>query len=87
VRPNCKKEFLLVHKLNKYSKTKLNATGRRAGEASENICRDFLGNKKAENFGENVQELILLYSAIGCNTSLKLLSLVSYLIFFLPTWE
>ena len=37
--------------------TKLNATERRAGEAFENISRDFLGNKKIENCSENVQEL------------------------------
>jgi hypothetical protein len=63
VRPNCKKEFLLVCKLNKYLKTKplvqkKNATQRRAGEAFENTCRDFLGNKKAKNCSENVQKLI-----------------------------
>jgi hypothetical protein len=58
--------------------TELNATERTAREAFENICRDFLGNKKAENCSENVQELISFYSAIGCNTSLKLHSLLSH---------
>jgi hypothetical protein len=57
--------------------TKLNATERRAWGAFENICRDFLGNKIVENCSENVQELIPLYSAIGCNMSLKLHSLLS----------
>jgi len=58
--------------------TKLNATERRAGEAFENVCMDFLGNKKVENYRENVQELISLYSTIGCNTSLKVHSLLSH---------
>jgi hypothetical protein len=60
--------------------TKLNATERKAGEAFENICRDFLSNKKVENCSENVQELISLYSAI-CATSLNLHFLLSHKIF------
>ena len=58
--------------------TKLNATERRAGGTFENVCRDFLGRKKAENYSENVQDLISLYSAIGCTTLLKLHSLLSH---------
>jgi len=49
--------------------TKLNAIERRASEAFENACKHFLGNKKAENYSENVQELISSYSATGCNMS------------------
>ena len=52
--------------------TKLNSTERRASKAFENICRNCLGNKKAENYSEIVQELISLYQAMVCNMSLKL---------------
>jgi len=38
--------------------TKLNYTGRRAWRAFENVRRNFLGNDKAENYSEIVQELI-----------------------------
>ena len=51
--------------------TKLNGTERRAWEAFENVCRNFLGNGKAENYSEIVHELISSYSAMGCNVSLK----------------
>ena len=51
--------------------TKLNGTERRVWEAFENVCRNFLGNKKAENCSEILQELISSYSALGCNMSLK----------------
>jgi hypothetical protein len=34
-------------------------------------CRNLLGNEKAENYGEIVQEPILSDSAVGCNMSLK----------------
>jgi hypothetical protein len=50
---------------------KLNGTERRAWEAFENVCRNFLDNEKAENYSEIVQELISSYSALGCNMSLK----------------
>ena len=35
--------------------TKLNATERRPWKAFENVCRNFLGNEKAENYSEIVQ--------------------------------
>jgi len=52
--------------------TKLNCTERRAWKAFETVCRNFLGNKKAENYSEILHELISSYSAIGCNMSSKL---------------
>jgi hypothetical protein len=55
--------------------TKLNVTVRRAREASENLCRNFLGGVKAENHRKVVQELITSYSAEGCN-----------FIFCIPIW-
>jgi hypothetical protein len=39
------KQLLEDHGIN----TELNGTERRAWEAFENVCRNFLGNKKAEN--------------------------------------
>jgi len=67
--------------------TKLNAIERRTWEAFENVCKHFLGNKKTENYSENVQELISSYSATGCNMSLKLHFLHFYFNFFLQMWE
>jgi len=34
--------------------TTSNSTGRRAWKAFENVCRNFLGNKRAENYSEIV---------------------------------
>jgi hypothetical protein len=39
---------------------KLDSTERSVWKAFENICRNFLGNKKAENCSEIVQELIFI---------------------------
>jgi len=44
---------------------KLDSTERRAWKAFGNICRNFLGNEKAENYSEIVQELISLYNNIS----------------------
>jgi len=52
--------------------TKLNSTGRRAWKTFENVCRNFLGNKKVENYSETVQEPVASYSAVGHNMSLTL---------------
>jgi hypothetical protein len=60
--------------------TKLNATERRARKAFENVWRTFLGNEKADNYSDIVQELISSYSA--CNMSLKLHFMHSHLNFF-----
>ena len=57
---------------------KLNSTGRRDWETFVNICRNFPGNVKVENYSKIVQELISPYSAMGCNMSLKLHFLQSY---------
>jgi hypothetical protein len=51
--------------------TELNSTERRAWKAFQNVCRNFLGNEKAENYSEIMKELISSYSAMGCNVSLK----------------
>jgi len=51
--------------------------------AFEYICRNFLGSEKSENNSEIVQGLISSYIAAGCNMSLKLHILHSYLDLFL----
>ena len=45
--------------------TKLNFAERRAWKEFENICRNFTGNKKEENYKETVQQLISSYIAVG----------------------
>jgi hypothetical protein len=35
------------------------------------ICKDFLGNHKAANYQEVVQDLLTSYKAMGCNIILK----------------
>jgi hypothetical protein len=67
--------------------TKLNATERRAWEDSENVCRKFLGNEKAENYSDTVQELISSYSVMGCTMSMKLHFQHSHLNGFLENME
>ena len=44
---------------------KLDSTERRAWKALENVCRKFLGNEKAENYSEIVQQRISLYNNIS----------------------
>jgi len=45
------------------------------------ICRDFLGNHKAANYQNVVQDLLTSYKAMGCNMSLKIHFLESHLDF------
>jgi len=45
------------------------------------ICKDFLGNHKAANYQDVVQELLTSYKAMGCNMSLKIHFLESHLDF------
>lgn len=63
-------------------KSKLNEKERRAWVAFENISHNFLGNKRAENYEELVQELLSSYQQLGCNMSLKIHFLHSHLDFF-----
>ena len=46
------------------------------------ICKDFLGNQKAANYQDVMQDLLTLYKALGCNMSLKIHFLESQLDFF-----
>ena len=61
--------------------TKLNFTGRRAWKALWNVCRNFLGNEKSENYSDIVQELISSGNVMGYSMSLKLHFLHSHLDF------
>jgi hypothetical protein len=64
--------------------TKLNFTERKAWKTSENVCRNCAGKARVENCSEIVQELILSYSAVGCNMSLKINFVHSQWDFFFP---
>ena len=50
----------------------LNETERNAWLSFKRICKDFLGNHKAENYQDVVQDLLTSYKAVGCNLSLKI---------------
>jgi len=52
------------------------------GVIFKNVCKNFLGNVKAENYNDLVDELLLSYKVLGCNMSLKIYFLHSYLDFF-----
>ena len=60
----------------------LNETVRNAWLSFKRICKDFLGNHKAANYQDVVQDLLTLYKALGCNMSLKIHFLESHLYFF-----
>ena len=46
------------------------------------ICLNFLGNVKAENYRELVEDLLNAYQTMGCNMSLNIHFLHSHLDFF-----
>jgi len=60
----------------------LNETERNAWLSFKNICKDFLGNHKAANYQDVVQDLLTSYKAMGRNMSLKIHFLESRLDFF-----
>ena len=62
----------------------LNETERNACLSFKRICKDFLGNHKAANCQDVVQDLLTSYKAMGCNMSLKIHFLESHLDFFFP---
>jgi len=59
----------------------LNEAERNAWLSFKRICKDFLGNHKAVNHQDIVQDLLTLYKAMGCNMSLKIHFLESNLDF------
>jgi len=60
----------------------LNETERNACLSFKRICKDFLGNHKAANYQDVVQDLLTSNKAMGCNMSLKIHFLNSHLDFF-----
>ena len=55
-----------------------------AWESFKNVSNNFLGNFKAENFEELVENLMDSYKQLGSNMSLKMHFLNSHLDFFPP---
>jgi len=60
----------------------LNGTEINAWLYFERICKDFLGNHKAANYQDVVQDLLTSYKAMGCNMTLKNHFLTYHLDFF-----
>jgi len=60
----------------------LNETERNAWLSFKRICKDFLGNHKAANYQDVVQDLLTSYRDMGCNMSLKIHFLEYHLDFF-----
>ena len=56
----------------------LNETERNTWLSLKRICKNFLGNHKAANYQDVVQDLLTLYKAMGGNMSLKIHFLESY---------
>jgi len=50
----------------------LNGTERNAWLSFKRICKDFLGNHKAANYQDVVQDLLTSYKATRCNMSVKI---------------
>lgn len=53
-----------------------------AWQSFKDVCSNFLGNKRAENYKELVDALLSSYKKLGCNMSLKIHFLHSHLDFF-----
>ena len=60
----------------------LNPLEKAAWQALKNVTHSFLGNRKAENYRDIVNDLITSYKNLGCNMSLKVHFLHSHLDFF-----
>ena len=58
---------------------KLSVVDRRAWESFVSVVEGFLGNHKADNFTEIVEELVDAYQAMGCRMLLKLHVLHSHI--------
>jgi hypothetical protein len=59
-----------------------NETERNMWLSFKRICNDILGNQKAVNYQDVVQDLLTSYKTMGCNMSLKIHFLESHLDFF-----
>ncbi|UYV75034.1 hypothetical protein LAZ67_12002195 [Cordylochernes scorpioides] len=60
----------------------LNEVEEEACNSFRNVCKNFLGSVKVENYRDIVNDLLLSYKAHGCNMSLKIHFLHSHLDFF-----
>ncbi|UYV63640.1 hypothetical protein LAZ67_2005138 [Cordylochernes scorpioides] len=60
----------------------LNEVEAAAWNSFRNVCKNFLGSVKVENYRDIVNDLFLSYKALGCNNSLKIHFLHSHLDFF-----
>jgi hypothetical protein len=60
----------------------LNETERNAWLSFKRICKDILGNHKASNYRDVVQDVLPSYKTVGCNMNLKIHFLESHLVFF-----
>ncbi|UYV84905.1 hypothetical protein LAZ67_X003948 [Cordylochernes scorpioides] len=60
----------------------LNEVEAAACNSFRNVCKNFLGSVKVENYRDIVNDLLLSYKALGCNMSLKIHFLHSHLDFF-----
>ncbi|GBM91086.1 hypothetical protein AVEN_135107-1 [Araneus ventricosus] len=60
----------------------LNRKGKRPWLAFKNVCMNFLGSKKSDDYVAHVEELLSAYKVMLCNMSLKVLYLHSHLDFF-----
>ncbi|CAM1324756.1 Uncharacterised protein r2_g3359 [Pycnogonum litorale] len=59
--------------------TTMNAAEARAWNAFSDVVQNFLGNRKADNYQEIVEELLLSLQALGCRMSIKVHYLHSHL--------
>ncbi|UYV83562.1 hypothetical protein LAZ67_23001462 [Cordylochernes scorpioides] len=64
------------------SQNSLNEVEAAAWNSFRNVCKNFLGSVKVENYRDIVNDLLLSYKALGCNMSLKIHFLHSHLDFF-----
>ena len=68
--------------LDKTFETKLNKTELMARDSWKAVVDGFLGNRKAENYHDLVDNLLSSYKKLGCRMSLKIHMLHSHLDFF-----
>ncbi|UYV66326.1 hypothetical protein LAZ67_4001332 [Cordylochernes scorpioides] len=60
----------------------LNKVEAAAWNSFRNVCKNFLGSVKVENYRDIINDLLLSYKALGCNMFLKIHFLHSHLDFF-----
>jgi hypothetical protein len=83
VRQNRKKLFSLVHKYETLSRTNTSTSSFKAAwDSFKIVVKGFLGNRRAQNYEELVNNLLQSYQKLGCNMSLKIHFLHSHLDFF-----